>query len=118
MQDGYGILNAIPMQKNKQYNRPTNRHKKQRVKPRWRQESDGQYLLKLVLVILLGTLWVKFAAPLQLGAVMMSGVPVGMIIALLLIRRYERKQTDRKIWYAILLVITIICYFVPAGIMV
>lgn len=108
----------MPQSKNKHYIRHQSTKKKQRTKPRWRQESDGQYLLKLVVVILLGTLWVKFAAPLQLGAIVMSGIPAGMIVALLLIRRYERKQTDRKIWYAILLVITIICYFVPAGIMV
>jgi hypothetical protein len=79
-------------------------------------ESDGQYLLKLVLIILLGTLWLKFATPLTVGPVPLIGVPVGMLFGLLLISRFEKIQYDRKIWYAILLLVTIISYFVPAGI--
>ena len=51
-------------------------------------ESDGTYLLKLVAFVLLGTLWLKFSQPIV------------------------------WIWYAILIVVTIICYFVPAGIVI
>lgn len=82
------------------------------------RDSDGRYLLKLVLVILLGSFWLKFGMPLSVGGVAIAAVPVGMLLGLILIRYFERYQFDRKIWYAILLVVTIICYFMPAGIMV
>ncbi len=81
-------------------------------------ESDGHYLLKLVLVILMGMLWLKFGAPLQIGTLPLIGLPIGMLAGLLIIHHFEALQQDRKIWYAILLVVTIICYFLPAGIMV
>lgn len=83
-----------------------------------RNESDGQYLLKLVLVILLGTLWLKFAMPLSIGGLPVAGIPVGMLFGLLIVSRVEKLQIDRKIWYAILLVVTVISYFVPAGIVI
>ena len=79
-------------------------------------ESDGQYLLKLVLIILLGTVWLKFTHPLTVGSLPVAAIPVGMLFGLLIISRVEKQQVDRKIWYAILLVVTVISYFVPAGI--
>ncbi len=91
---------------------------KQSMRPtRQTRETDGQYLLKLVLVILLGTLWLKFSTPVAIGMFQLSALPVGMLLGLILISQREHYQTDRKIWYAILLVVSIICYFVPAGIM-
>lgn len=82
------------------------------------RESDGRYLLKLVLVILLGSFWLKFGMPFSIGGIAITAVPVGMLLGLILIRSFEHYQFDRKIWYAILFVVTIICYFMPAGIMV
>jgi hypothetical protein len=81
-------------------------------------ESDGTYFLKLVVCVLLGTLWIKFNQPVNWGGIPFSGVPVGMLVGVLLVNRFEQYQFDRKIWYAILLVVTIICYFVPAGIVI
>lgn len=81
-------------------------------------ESDGQYLLKLVLVIILGTLWLKFEHPLWIGAFPVGAVPVGMIFGLLVVSRMEKLQFDRKIWYAILLVVTVISYIGAAGIVI
>lgn len=81
-------------------------------------ESDSTYLLKLVVFVLLGTLWLKFQQPISWFGLPLNGVPVGLMIGLLLVSRFEKYQFDRKIWYAILLVVTIICYFVPAGIMI
>lgn len=81
-------------------------------------ETDGQYLLKLVVVLILGTLWLKFASPISLAGLPIAGIPVGMIFGLLVVSRAEKLQDDRKIWYAILLVITVISYFVPAGIVI
>lgn len=81
-------------------------------------ESDSTYFFKLVVCVLLGTFWVKFAEPLTLQGVPFGGVPVGMLIGLLLVRQFEKYQSNRKIWYAILLVVTIISHFVPAGIVI
>jgi hypothetical protein len=81
-------------------------------------ESDSTYLLKLVVFVLLGTLWLKFAQPITWHGIPFNGIPVGLLIGLLLVRRFEPLQIDRKIWYAILIVVTIICYFVPAGIVI
>lgn len=79
-------------------------------------ETDGTYFLKLVVFTLLGTLWIKFAQPIVWLDIPLRGIPIGLFIGLLLVSKFEKYQSDRKIWYAILLVITIICYFVPAGI--
>jgi NhaP-type Na+/H+ or K+/H+ antiporter len=81
-------------------------------------ETDGTYFLKLVVFVLLGTLWLKFQDPVLWLGVSLHGVPVGLLVGLLLVRQFEKMQSDRKIWYAILLVVTIICYFVPAGIVI
>jgi Na+-translocating ferredoxin:NAD+ oxidoreductase RnfD subunit len=81
-------------------------------------ETDGQYLLKLVLVVLLGTFWVKFQQPFTFINIPVSGIPVGMLFGLLLVGYREKSQYDRKIWYAILILVTIISYFLPAGIVI
>jgi hypothetical protein len=49
---------------------------------------------------------------------MTGGVPVGMLFGLLIISRFEKMQYDRKLWYAILLIVTIISFFAPAGIVI
>lgn len=81
-------------------------------------ETDGEYLLKLVLVVLLGSFWLKFASPVVWLGVTLTALPVGLLLGLILISRFEKFQSDRKIWYATLIVIGIISYFVPAGIVI
>lgn len=81
-------------------------------------ESDGQYLLKLVVIILLATIWIKFTSPMYLGVLPFGGLPVGMLLGLFMVSRVETFQYDKKLWYAILLIVTILCYFVPAGIVI
>lgn len=81
-------------------------------------ESDGTYFLKLVLVLLLGTLWLKFRAPLVIAGVPFYGIPVGMLFGLLVVSHFEKLQFDRKIWYAILVVATVVSFFLPAGIII
>lgn len=81
-------------------------------------ESDSTYLLKLVICVLLGTLWLKFEQPFSWYGLLFSAVPVGLLVGLLLVHKYEAYQPDRKIWYAILVIVTIICYFAPAGIVI
>jgi hypothetical protein len=81
-------------------------------------ESDSTYFLKLVVFVLLGTLWLKFQQPVVWLGIPLGGIPLGMLIGLILVSRFEKYQSDRKIWYAILIVVTILCYFVPAGILI
>ena len=80
-------------------------------------ETDRMYFLKLVLVFLLGTFWLKFHAPIEWNGVTFAGFPLGFVLGLFLVSKYEHFQSDRKIWYAILLIVTIVSYFLPAGIM-
>lgn len=79
-------------------------------------ETDSTYFLKLVVFVLLGTLWLKFQQPVSWMGLPLNGIPLGMLVGLLLVGKFEKYQSDRKIWYAILIVVAIICYFVPAGI--
>jgi len=81
-------------------------------------ETDSRYFLKLVIFVLLGTLWLKFSEPAVWLGIPLNGIPLGLLIGVIIVNKFEKYQADRKIWYAILLVVTIICYFVPAGIVI
>jgi hypothetical protein len=81
-------------------------------------ETDSTYFLKLVIFVLLGTLWLKFSQPVSWMGIPIGAIPIGLLLGLVLVSHFEKYQSDRKIWYATLLVVTIICYFVPAGILV
>lgn len=81
-------------------------------------ETDGTYFLKLVVFVLLGTFWLKFGQPISWSGMTFYAIPVGFLIGLLLVRQFEKHQADRKIWYAILIVVTIICYNAPAGVVI
>ncbi|MDB5176366.1 MAG: rane protein of unknown function [Candidatus Saccharibacteria bacterium] len=81
-------------------------------------EADGVYFLKLVLVVLLSTLWLKLATPLNWHGIPLGGFPVGAMVTLITIKLFERDQYDRKIWFAVLTIVTILSYFVPAGIVI
>lgn len=78
-------------------------------------EPDSVYFLKLVLYMVLGSFWLKFAAPLQLGDFMVHGFPLGLIVGLFF-ASHDHFQIDRKIEYAILILVTIVTFFLPAGI--
>lgn len=79
-------------------------------------EADGIYFLKLIVVAIISTLWIKLSVPLSWGGIPFGGFPIGALLALIIIRVYEKDLLDRKIWFAVVLIISIISYFVPAGI--
>ena len=81
-------------------------------------ETDGVYFLKLIIVVLLSTLWLKFALPLTWQGVPLAAFPLGALVAAIGIKLLEKDHYDRKIWFAVLVVVTIISYFVPAGIVI
>lgn len=71
---------------------------------------DGVYLLKLVLYLILGSLWVKVSH----GESIEVGIPIGLIVGLIF-TSHEHFQIDRKIEYAVLLIAMFIGYFAPYG---
>ena len=81
-------------------------------------EPDSIYLLKLVLVTIAGTLWLKFKVPLELGGLVMPAFPLGLIAGGLAVYIFEKRPSDRRMWYAVLLVTAIVSYFLPAGILI
>ncbi len=74
------------------------------------QELDSVYLLKLLLYVLLGSMWLKITA----GNNLHIPIPIGLIIGLLF-TAHEHFQIDRKIEYAVLLVAMLFGYFAPYG---
>lgn len=81
-------------------------------------EADGVYFLKLVVVVLLSTLWLKFASPMSWQGVPLAAFPLGALITIIGIKLFEKDPYDRKIWFAVLVMVTITSYFVPAGIVI
>ncbi len=96
---------------------PAKSQKRTRSRTTIPQEPDGVYFLKLVMYVVLGSLWVKFSSPLVLSGFVITGMPVGLLIGLVFASR-DHFQVDRKIEYAILIVIAVMTYFLPAGIVI
>ena len=90
---------------------------KKKTKKRINTESDSTYFLKIVLYVVMGSLWIKFASPLDLGGFVLNGFPFGLILGLVF-ASHDHFQVDRKIEYALLILMTILTYFLPAGIVI
>lgn len=80
-------------------------------------DSDSIYFLKLVLYVILGSLWLKFSEPIGFWGLIFNGIPLGLMVGLFFASK-DKFQVDRKIEYALLIVVAIITYFVPAGIVI
>ncbi|HEX8390603.1 MAG TPA: hypothetical protein VF597_04240 [Candidatus Saccharimonadales bacterium] len=80
-------------------------------------ESDSAYFLKLVLFIVLGSIWLRFSEPVHIGPIMFNGLPIGLGLGLIF-ASHDHFQIDRKIEYALLLVMAILTFFLPAGIVI
>jgi hypothetical protein len=79
-------------------------------KSRQPNRLDGVFVLKLLLYLLLGSLWLKLSN----GTSVSVGLPVGLIIGLIF-TSHEHFQIDRKIEYAVLLAAMLFGYFAPYG---
>lgn len=79
-----------------------------------KQESDGSYLLKLVLYVIIGSQWLWISASDDSTFI---PLPIGLIIGLLFVR-HERFQIDRKIEYALLLIATLIGFWAQIGLFI
>lgn len=91
--------------------------KKPNTKQTQNTETDSAYFLKIVLYIILGSLWLKFMTPITFAGIVLNGLPIGLFIGLIF-ASHDHFQIDRKIAYAILLLMTVLSYFLPAGIVI
>lgn len=75
------------------------------------QELDTVYLLKLVMYLVLASQWLRIIS--------VSGneipIPIGFMLGLYF-ASHEHFQIDRKIEYAILIVVMFIAFWLPVGI--
>lgn len=99
------------------YNTHMVKKKQTKKKPAEPVEKDSTYFLKLVIYVILGTFWIKFSDPVYLGSFVLNGVPLGLCVGLI-IASHDHFQVDRKLEYAVLVLMTIVSYFLPAGIIV
>jgi hypothetical protein len=83
---------------------------KKAVKKSSSDNFDGVYLLKMVLYLLLGSIWIKASN----GQDIAVGIPIGLIIGLVF-TLHEHFQIDRKIEYAVMIVAMLFGYFAPYG---
>lgn len=81
-------------------------------------ETDSTYLLKLIIIVILGAVWLRLSTPITWLGVPFGAFPVGVAAGLLLIKLAEAHQSDRKIWYAVLILVGIVSYFADSGIII
>lgn len=84
--------------------------KKQTTKP----ELDSVYTLKLVMYLIIGTLWVRLQSS---GGSMQIPIPVGLIIGGLF-AMHDHFKIDRKIEYAVLLVAMLVGFWSQIGLLI
>ena len=72
-------------------------------------ESEGTYMLKLALFIIIGSQWLRVT-----NGVSVLPVPLGFVIGLIF-TTYDHFIIDRKIEYAVLLMAAFIGFWIPMG---
>lgn len=78
------------------------------------KSADGPYFLKIMLFLILGSLWLRFS---DANLSYQAPIPVGLLIGLLF-AAHEHFQIDKKIEYAVLLVSCFVGFWVQAGIVI
>lgn len=73
-------------------------------------EVDSVFFFKLLLYLILGSLWLKVTK----NGTLDIPVPIGLLIGLIF-TSHEHFQIDKKIEYAVLLVAMLVGFFVPYG---
>ncbi len=84
--------------------------KKTKRKLRNRGDIDSIYFFKLVVVLILGSIWLKISN----NQSWQLPLPIGMVPGILVIRK-ERARGDRKIMYSVLLVAMLVGFWTPIG---
>ena len=81
-------------------------------------ENDSTFFLKLVVFVVLSAFWLRLKEPIEVGVLVVQAVPIGLLIALLLVLKLEKYQFNRKIWYATLILMAILTSFTPVGVLI
>jgi hypothetical protein len=76
-------------------------------------QSESTYFLKLVLFLILGSLWLKVGD----GQAWQLPIPIGFIFGFIL-ASHDHFKIDRKIEYAVLLVAMLVGFWAPIGLYV
>ncbi|HVX24162.1 MAG TPA: hypothetical protein VG992_02355 [Candidatus Saccharimonadales bacterium] len=87
--------------------------KSKQTKKAAKTESDGAYLLKLVLYLIIGAQWVQITTKSGSKIPLPVGLLIGAIFTL-----HEHFQIDRKIEYAVLLVAMFVGYWTQTGLFI
>jgi hypothetical protein len=87
--------------------------RKQKRKNNKNNESDSEYMLKLIMYLIVGSLWLKVTTA---GGSQLP-LPIGFLIGLLF-ASHERFRIDRKIEYAVLLVAMLLGFWLPIGVFI
>lgn len=74
---------------------------------------DGVFLLKLVLYVILGSMWLKLSNGEGIDISFPVGIAVGLVFA-----SHEHFRIDRKIEYAALIIAMLVGYISPYGLYV
>ena len=85
--------------------------KQSKPKKQENQELDGVFILKIVLFVILGSIWVKFTSG---SGKLTIPIPIGLIVGLLF-TTHEYFRVDRKIEYAVLACAALFGYLAPYG---
>ncbi len=73
-------------------------------------EPDSTYLFKIVLYLIIGSLWLRI----NTSATNQIPIPIGALAGVLF-ASHDHFRIDRKIEYAVLLVAMFVGYWIPAG---
>jgi hypothetical protein len=92
---------------------PSTKKQLNRKKKTVAKASDTVFLFKLVIYLILGSLWIKVYRSGDLS----FAFPVGLIIGLILSAN-EHFRVDRKIEYAVLMIATLIGFWAPVGLFI
>lgn len=77
-------------------------------------DFDGEFLLKLTLYVILGSLWLKVTKD---GSSLNLPIPLGLIVGLFF-ATHEHFKIDRKIEYAVLVVAALFGFLAPFGLFI
>lgn len=87
------------------------KQKTKKVPTKSSNDFDGEFLLKLTLYVILGSLWVKISKD---GSNLSLPIPIGLIVGLFF-ATHEHFKIDRKIEYAVLVIAALFGFLAPFG---
>ena len=74
-------------------------------------EPDSTFFLKIVMYLIIGSVWLYFDG----SSSLLRAIPVGLIIGLIFVQ-HDHFAIDRKIEYTVLLISALLSYVLPIGV--